>query len=140
MAAPLTLRKSLLHLIKMQPVWYLLFAFLLAGLILWFLNCQKQGSEKYVYTGVYKGDDVTGKHAAHNYKQMTLLPWCDRPISVLSPCNGLRRYYPGQRYPTGVYPISCPPGKVSIYETGNAENPNTISTWKLGKEINPVYR
>jgi len=92
-------------------------------------------SEDYVFTGVYEG-----RRETHDYKQMTHLPWCNRPLSVLTPCNGLRRYYPGQRFPTGIYPVSCPPGKVSIYETGNAENPNTISTWKLGKEINPVYR
>ena len=121
----------------MQPVWCWL---LLIVLVLWIVNSQGRGSEKYVYTGVYEGGDVyDGQHKGYDYKQMTKLPWCDRPISTLTPCNGLRRYYPGQRFPTGVYPVSCPPDKVSIYETGNSYNPNTISTWRLGKEINPVY-
>jgi len=102
-------------------------------LVLWFLTARSRRSENYVLTG------VPSDAPFNDYKQMTKLPWCDNPISTLSPCNGLRRYYPGQRFPTGVYPISCPPDKVSIYETGNAQNPNTTSTWRLGKEINPVY-
>ncbi len=113
-------------------MWCLLLVIIVV-FVLW--NTSK--SERYVYTGVHEGDN---EHQWYDYKQMSHLPWCDNPISTLTPCNGLRRYYPGQRFPTGVYPISCPPDKVSIYETGNATNPNTISTWKLGKEINPVYR
>jgi len=118
----------------MNPTWVLVVIIL----AIFFFVIIRRHSEAYVYTGVYEGGD--GEHMGYDYKQMTHLPWCNRPLSVLSPCNGLRRYYPGQRFPTGIYPISCPPGKVSIYETGNAENPNTISTWKLGREINPVYR
>ncbi len=70
----------------------------------------------------------------HDYKQMTLLPWCDNPISTLPPCTDLRKYYPGQRFP-----IDQPPS-VDVYETGNATNPNTVSTWKVGNKLNPVYR
>lgn len=78
-------------------------------------------------------------HQFYDYRQMTHLPWCDNPISNLTPCGCARRTYPGQIFPTGVYPVSCPPCKISIYETGNAVNPNTISTWKIGKDVNPVY-
>ena len=73
------------------------------------------------------------------YHQITHLPWCDNPISSLASCGCARRTYPGQTFPIGVYPISYPPCKISIYETGNADNPNTTSTWKIGNKINPVY-
>ncbi len=68
-----------------------------------------------------------------DYKQMSRLPWCTPPTGIGSlgerQCRDVRNSYPGDIFATGEVPISCLPDKVSIYETGNAHNPNVYSTW-----------
>lgn len=71
------------------------------------------------------------------YTQMTLLPYATPPTGPGSlgevEAEELKVMYPGERFSTGeIVPVSCKndlTSGVRIYETGNALNPNTHSTW-----------
>lgn len=61
------------------------------------------------------------------YMQMSHIPWCTYPLKGtpgLPACDIIRNKYPSGRFYVPPVPKSCEPCKYSIYQTGNAENPN----------------
>ena len=63
---------------------------------------------------------------------MSHLPWCTPPINNLGVCGILKDVFPGREFDIGDVPISCLPEKISIYQTGNSPNPNTIPIYYAG--------
>lgn len=75
-----------------------------------------------------------------NYRLMSRLPWCVPPTGIGAlgerECREMQSMFPGRRFPIGKIPISIPPDGIRIYETGNAENPNTHTSWGV---VGPEY-
>lgn len=75
-----------------------------------------------------------------DYKMMSRLPWCTPPTGIGAlgerQCLNAKATYPGKRFSIGKVPISVPPSGIRIYETGNAENPNTHTSWGV---VGPEY-
>ena len=92
-------------------------------------------SEDYGYNSHYN-------NSAYNngYYQMSHLPYESPPTGGYGSLGHkqkmqLRRKYPPMQFSIGDVPEFCPPCGISIYETGNAENPNIYSVYgNLGPE------
>lgn len=105
---------------------YILYILLLilAVLITWHLLRNEKFQNPAFASAPCKGVYSKSNHIPGDYDLMSRLP-CVPPIDNLPQCKVKHATYQGRTFPVPQAPTSCQPGKVSIYQTGNALNPNS---------------
>jgi hypothetical protein len=107
----------------------LIFILILIGALI--IGAYLNSSETYTYGGG-GGPSPSRQPLFTNYQLLSRLPYDDPPTGGpdslgYAEQSLLRKRYPDPSFPILQNPISCPPKGVRIYQTGNADNPNTTS-------------